>query len=472
MQIDSTGFSNVKNQPLKKTPGKTTSGISTNDTFQSSSSKKDPGIIDMKKAAEIVSSQKHEKYNVLWTFKPESKQFIRKEDPGLRETYETIGGKPLQDYLDSIGKPYTVESTVHGDPIFSNDGNILVSTNHGDVFSVSSDGKPTHIKAVPLEQYTHVEKMQQAPNGDLFFSVARDVHSLNPKTGKIQKFESVKGRPGSYFSIGKDGTVYQGTWNKREQNYVYALNPDDTVKWKVPIEKDAIRGAATEGPDGNVHVSTFGGKYLILSPDGKEIARAKLDEEEYTATWQPAISPDGKKSYIGTKQGNVVCLSTKDGKELWKKNLGSDNIEHINIDKDGTVYASRMDGTLVAMDTDGNEKWSRACGGALMTPTTISDDGNLYQVSGDGTLHCFDKKGAGLWKAKMTGQYAPAPIVDKEGTIYVKTESGSLQAIKNTTIKEMVQKAKSKGETKDGVPTIEIGDGYVTIGGVRVKVNK
>ncbi len=472
MRIDSSNSSQIQGGTLSKTVWEQGKTISIKDTFQPSGAGKDPGIIDMKKAAEMVTTDKQEKYNVLWTYRPEPKQLIREDSPLLRETYEKLGGTFLRDYLDSLGKPYLAEAKVSGDPIFSQDGHILLATNLGDIFSVSTDGKPQHIKEVPLERYTNVDKMQQSPTGDIFFTAGRDLHRLDPKTGELWKFQSLKGRPGSYYSIGKSGTIYQGTWNKREPNSLYALNPNDTVKWEFPMEGKAIRGNAVEGTDGRVHMNTYGGDYIVLSPKGEKLVEISLGKDEYTATWQPVLSADGKKMFMGSKGGCVVCLSTEDGKQIWKKSLGPDNVEHIALDGRGNVYAARSEGTLVMMDSDGNEKWSVNCGGALMTPPTFSEQGDIYQVSGDGSLHCFNGKGTPLWKAKMTDNYAPTPLVDKEGTLYIKTESGSLQAVKNKTIREMIDKANESGKNNDGVPTIEIGEGFVTIGGVKVKVNK
>ena len=476
MRIDPASSSGLQNISNQKNTGKQGASFNTTDSFKSVASDISTGILDMKKAAEIVTTNKLDsvqKFDVLWTFQPEKVEVIRKGNSYLRKRAKEKGRKFLQEYMDSIGKPYFYQPEITGTPALSKNGNILVATTTHGVYSLSPDGKPTLIKDIPHEECPSVSNMQQSPSGDIVFLSLKDLYRLNPKSGLLAKFQSIKEEPSNDFGIGKDGTIYRGTWEKETPNSLYALNPDDTVKWKTPIGKKIVRGNPVEDNNGNIHVNTMSGDYLVFSPRGEKLVETSVGKYEHTSTNRPSISPDGKKAYMGTRKGDVICLSTKDGKELWRKNIGNGYINGINLDKDGNVYAAYQFGKIAVMDSDGNDKWSAKLTGRLGTSPAFDESGNIYQACEDGSLNCFDSKGNPQWKAKITATTA-TPVIDKSGNIYIRSRSGNLQAVKSNTFKEIIEKSgemdKTTGEST--VPTIEIGDGFITIGGVKVKVQK
>ncbi|MCD4782804.1 MAG: PQQ-like beta-propeller repeat protein [Candidatus Eremiobacteraeota bacterium] len=474
MKIDPMKIPDTGGKPTRRSTGEKEITISTDDKFTSTGDTGKPGIIDSKTAASILAQKKGEDYKILWSFKPEEKKYFKKDSPSMREFIEKFGSKQDHvDYVNSLGTPYFEESGVSTTPTPSRDGKgIIIATNHGDIYCVGKDGKPVWKKEASKDESAEIEGINQSPTGDIIFKDAGYLYRLDHDTMEVKPFESVGERQGIYYSVGSDGTIYRGTWENRKEDGVYALNPDDTVKWKFPTPKMPIKGKPVEGPDGKICFHTWDGEVFMLSSDGKKSAHTKLKGR--TASWNPVFSPDGERMYMGFKDGSVACVSTKDGKTGWIKSMGVETDEqYMSVGNDGTLYVAGSKGKLVTFDTDGKKKWEYHSSGDIKTDPIVSKSGYVYQVCGDGSLHCIDKNGDARWIAKITAQYAPPPYVDDDDTLYVATKSGSLQAIKSNTIEDIAKRAFEGQEGKEkSVPTIEIGEGFVMIGGVKLSIKR
>lgn len=115
-------------------------------------------------------------------------------------------------------------------------------------------------------------------------------------------------------TIGPDGTIYQGSWDK----YFYAINPDGTEKWKY-LTKGTISypssidknghiylggGDAHFGPDGNLYAFDQDGK-LLWTYDTKMLR-----------VGSPAIGADG---LLYVPASPVLMVINTEGKLVWKK---------------------------------------------------------------------------------------------------------------------------------------------------------
>ncbi|MBI3572726.1 MAG: PQQ-like beta-propeller repeat protein, partial [Candidatus Kerfeldbacteria bacterium] len=115
-------------------------------------------------------------------------------------------------------------------------------------------------------------------------------------------------------TIGPDGTVYEGSWDK----YFYALKSDGTVKWSY-LTDGAISyppsidskgriylggGDAHAGPDGNVYAFDAAGNLLW-----------KYDTKQ-TRVGSPAVGADGK---LYVPAAPKLFVLTRDGKVSWSK---------------------------------------------------------------------------------------------------------------------------------------------------------
>jgi outer membrane protein assembly factor BamB len=70
----------------------------------------------------------------------------------------------------------------------------------------------------------------------------------------------------------------------------------------------------------------------------------------------PALVND--KMFVGTSQGDMVCLSANTGKELWRANVG-EPVEFQPAVAKGRVYASTSSGSLFCLETgqDQDDGW-------------------------------------------------------------------------------------------------------------------
>jgi len=66
-------------------------------------------------------------------------------------------------------------------------------------------------------------------------------------------------------TVGTDGTIYFGTYN----GYVYALNPNGTLKWSYNTGNTIIGSAPVIGSDGTIYIGNAGDNYLYaFNPNG------------------------------------------------------------------------------------------------------------------------------------------------------------------------------------------------------------
>jgi len=129
--------------------------------------------------------------------------------------------------------------------------------------------------------------------------------------------------------LGKDGTIYAGA-----ERYLYAINPNGTLKWRHKFE------------EGNVWNSS------------------------------PAIGEDGT-IYIGCSDHYIYAINP-DGTLKWRYETGYDVRSTPLIGKSGTIYIGSMDGYLYALDTNGVLKWKCKIGEVHFSSPVISEDGTIY----------------------------------------------------------------------------------------------
>lgn len=173
-------------------------------------------------------------------------------------------------------------------------------------------------------------------------------------------------------AIGADGTIYFGAEKSGGgfAGYVYAVNPDGTLKWRyeVPGERH-VRASPAIGSDGTIYVTTKAyydpaagaqpALCLAFNPDGSvkwtyEIPPIgeTIPADSYTS---PAIGADGT-IYFAAETGFIYALKA-DGTLLWRENFHNTiNWSSPMLMDDGTLYIGgnrdETGGRLVAIRTD------------------------------------------------------------------------------------------------------------------------
>lgn len=190
-------------------------------------------------------------------------------------------------------------------------------------------------------------------------------------------------------SIGADGTIYFGSEVADGRGFLYALNPDGTLKWRYEVPgRRAVRASPAIGSDGTIYVTTK----AYYSAEGAEPAWCIALDPNGTVKWtfeipptsptiaadsytSPAIGADGS-IYFAAENGFIYALD-RDGNELWTENFRSTiNWSSPMIMNDGTLYIGGAqpddyEGRLVAVRTESpgldNGPWPKFRGNARNT---------------------------------------------------------------------------------------------------------
>jgi outer membrane protein assembly factor BamB len=324
------------------------------------------------------------------------------------------------------------------------------------------------------------------------------LYSVNP-TGRLDwKYKmpvrGIRGAP----VLGADGSVYiapsdDASLGRPATNSIspgsaqslYAVRPDGTIRWKIPVGKADLHRVTVSG-DGTIIVTDEFKKLYAIDPDGTlkwsyDIGSTFTDEcidDSY-----PAIASDGtvyigsgvpgiETAFAGDEKLNAIAA---DGRLKWRFKFGlGGGRESPAIGADGTIYIGAWDGNFYAVNPDGSLKWKVTLGpGVLFGSPAIGADGTIYvanddvsvrngQVTGGasgGHFNAVSSNGKLIWRV-VTDFFLSAPAISADGIIYVGSPAGSrpLYAF------DPDGKIKWKLEGVGGQPAIG-SDGIVYVGG-------
>ena len=295
-------------------------------------------------------------------------------------------------------------------------------------------------------------------------------------------------------AIGPDSTIYVVS----EDQILYAVSPDRTVKWDFQLVGEIISGMRTPpsvGADGTIYL--FGSNFYAINPDGTL-------KWVYNLTWMSlsgaigadgtiyladasglnAIKPDGTVKWTSLRSGTPaigsdgtiylarheeVIAINPDGSTKWVFNDGS--VSNVvpppgpSIGTDGTIYVSYGSygwvdvSKFYALNSNGTVRWtySETLYGGL-GPCAIGPDGTIYFGSGDrncGRLHALNPDGSLKWELKMEGGDEPrCPAIASDGTIYVTWGSKLLAVNSEGTIITDVYNFSNEWYSLGGSPVI------------------
>lgn len=241
-----------------------------------------------------------------------------------------------------------------------------------------------------------------------------------------------------------------------------------------------IAGGPSLAPDGSVYVFTEVGPLFRFHPDGR------LERQEDLPTWLQAqgvaFTPDG--GVLGVAGNSTLLALTPDGSLDFEYggfveqrldrlppekaaearrsgNTGASTVPRLSPDG-AAIYFGGMDGKLRAIDRAGNKLWTRELAGSA--DVAVAADGTVYGVSPKG-LTALSPEGRVLWSYETQSKYCHVAVSGSD--VLLTTYSGTVYALDADHYRRMAE-ASFHAPTPAEPTRIEVADGWVTIGGVRL----
>lgn len=205
-------------------------------------------------------------------------------------------------------------------------------------------------------------------------------------------------------------TTFHGN-NQRNGRTPAIVPTNSTLKWSRDLNGPMVTGPVV-GPDGTIYIanqdeSKVPKNYLnALRPDGSVKWRHLLPWFEDLTLATPAVDSSGR-VYGGTANGFFYCIHP-DGQLLWSKQFSRPIRSHTLIHSNGTIFAV-FEHNLTAMDASGMILWQSDLGENVYGGATEGLDGNVYIYSSTG-LRSYTPTGALRWTTVVPRASAPPGI--------------------------------------------------------------
>lgn len=295
------------------------------------------------------------------------------------------------------------------------------------------------------------------PDGTIYFGThENNLYAVNPDGTLKWTFDC--GDPVSGPSAQGDGDIKKGIISTPAvdvngtiyftslSNYMFALNPDGTEKWRYPVHVYIdVWSSPVIGPDGTIYVGSqqyppgqttsikYGGRLYAMNPDGTE--KWNFDSGSAGMSGSPAIAGDGTIYATGggfSDLTGTVYAFEPDGKVKWKFRFEQWQESHPTITEDGTIVIGSKEGDIRAINPDGTEKWRYPTEGGNSAAPAIRGNGNIYVGSWDSWFYAFTPDGELLWKFKTPEFFeaiTSSAAIGSDGTIYFGHSGGEIYAL-------------------------------------------
>jgi outer membrane protein assembly factor BamB len=252
--------------------------------------------------------------------------------------------------------------------------------------------------------------------------------------GYVQAFAQLDGA--ARWKSRVEGSVTSLYWNTgwllatTDKNALLALRAaDGTLIWRRDLESGLESAPA---PDGDrLYLSMKSGALLALAMQtGEPVWTRQL------AKPGNGLLPLGDHLYLGSQDDMFYCLSTIDGRTLWRWRTGADVIGTPAIDAK-RVYFVSLDNVLRALDRkSGSVRWQkslpmRPSTGPLLTGWTLLVAGSVAELHG----YSSEFNGAELGDLVLRSaenqetQLAAPPHLMEDATLVLITKGGQMQAL-------------------------------------------
>jgi outer membrane protein assembly factor BamB len=185
-------------------------------------------------------------------------------------------------------------------------------------------------------------------------------------------------------AIGFEGTIYFtvfdfSSWPTGNYGYLYALHENGELKW---VNEVGGLSSPAIAPDGTIYVGSRS-KLYALNPDNT----IKWSHTIGKTASSPAIGADGT-IYIGSFDNRLYAINS-DNTLKWSYATNGAIWSSPAVGADNTIYVGSSDGKLYAFYDNGTLKWSYTTEGPVESSPVIGGDGTIYVGSNDGKLYAI-----------------------------------------------------------------------------------
>jgi hypothetical protein len=276
---------------------------------------------------------------------------------------------------------------------------------------VASGAAFTATHAWAREGVYHVRAMARDSKGALSGWSVSDSIRVTPPLG-ILRWHYSSASWVTTPAIGSDGTIYAtGTVYATGQATIYAIHPDGSLRWELPVQGRFLSQVAL-GPDDALYIGAED-SLRALNPDGS--ARWAVHMRSYA---KPAIATDGT-IYGAGYVNDTSCLIALDstGSMLWHAPVDGFELSP-SIAPDGTICVPIEFGGVTAFYPNGETRWLFP--DQVLSGSTVDADrtahvglhhcGGLIVLTGDGHLK---------WRFAHSEESFPGGVsIGPDGTLY------------------------------------------------------
>ncbi|HMS53972.1 MAG TPA: PQQ-binding-like beta-propeller repeat protein [Fimbriimonadaceae bacterium] len=214
--------------------------------------------------------------------------------------------------------------------------------------------------------------------------------------------------------LASDGTIYVINQDESKQpaNYLNAINPNGTIRWRyaLPWIDDLSMATPAVGADGRIYGGTASGYYFCVDSTGLLV-------------WSHQAAKPINHHTLVAGNGTIYCVLDQQltafspsGTILWQRDLGEDIPGGPTEGLDGNIYMAGVDGIRSYTPT-GTLRWT-AFASRTLAPVAVAPNGNI--ISFGTWAHALSPiTGETLWMGSTYsyGTYC-TPGIDTAGNIY------------------------------------------------------
>lgn len=376
---------------------------------------------------------------------------------------------------------------VRDNPTFGPDGTVYIPQSGGTTLINCNEGRilDFHRFDKPCESAAAM-----APNGDLLLP-HKGLTRYRPDMTEVWNQDKVPygNQPPL---LGPDQSTYVAGYSP--VGSVTRVSPDGQIAWSTPVRRKPGNHMDTPlalSRDGERLYAGGDGLLFALDPNSGEVLWGKGKAHSTVQVGcRPLVTP--RDQVVVSGMSNQVTCFDRDGKEVWKWSArfekrsdeltrkereeafgwGNGLIESSpTLTRDGQTILVAGDEKLLALDLDGNLLWKKELPGASLLrddAIQVGPDGSIYVKSDHNTqVWAFNEQGEQIWHYANQSPSGSAFMAVNQDTVVFVTREGSAVALRQDALRRRIEEVAARPD--DSPSQIQVGNGVVTVGGVRVK---